>query len=212
MTQIPTITINVAQSLNGYIAGPSGRRVIISDEDDRKRVHRLRSEVDAVVVGVNTIINDDPSLTVDPGYFPSAKDPIRVVLDRNLRIPETARVLNDGKATLIFTSERVRQVHNGKVVRVPPADLAVNKMVETLGRMGIQRILVEGGRDTIRQFVTQTTVSQFLLYIGDVLIETGGLRLFEPPLNLKGVVKSAEMIGRGVLFSIDPIALRRIWI
>ncbi|MEM0158264.1 MAG: RibD family protein [Thermoplasmataceae archaeon] len=211
MSQLPRVIINVAQSINGYIAGPSGRRVVISDEEDRKRVHGLRAAVDAVLVGVNTIINDNPSLTVDPRYFPEKRGLQRIILDRNLRIPQNAHVLTDGNSTIIFTANRKREITGAKVVPLTLSQLRLGNLMSIISDMGIGSILVEGGRDVIRQFVLETTVSEFLLYVGDVIIEAGGLRLFEPPEDLRGVILHSDRVGKGVLFSIDPIALRQIW-
>ena len=92
----PKVTLNCAASADGKIALPNRQRLNLSNSEDFERVHLLRCEYDAILVGIGTIIEDNPSLTVDPKYN-STKNPIRIVLDTKCRTPRNAKIL-DGKS------------------------------------------------------------------------------------------------------------------
>src|SRR5512136_2588834 len=112
------VTINCAMSADGKIALRTRKQTKISNEADRKRVHELRNCADAILVGVETILSDDPKLTVNPKYVKRPRNPIRIVLDSHGRTPVDALVL-DGKArTIIVTNETTRKTfRNAEVIR-----------------------------------------------------------------------------------------------
>src|SRR2546426_368452 len=99
----PRVIINAAMSIDGKIALSDGQGVRLSNEEDLRRVHRLRASVDAILVGVGTVLTDDPKLTVKSEYA-KGRNPLRVVLDSDGKIPESARVLDGAAPTLIVTS------------------------------------------------------------------------------------------------------------
>ena len=86
--------MNCAMSADGKIAGMERRQVRISDTPDLARVHKLRSECGAIIVGVGTVVADDPALLVKEKYVPSPSQPVRVILDPDARVPEGSRVLD----------------------------------------------------------------------------------------------------------------------
>ena len=83
----PYIILNCAASVDGKIALPNRQKLRLSNEEDFSRVHSLRSECDAIIVGIDTIILDDPSLTINQKYS-GGKNPVRIILDTNYRTPE----------------------------------------------------------------------------------------------------------------------------
>ena len=91
----PHVTINCAMSADGKIALPNRKQLRISCDEDIKRMYNLRNEVDAVLVGIETILSDDPKLTVKEKYVKNLKQPLRVVLDSTCKTPKDALVLND---------------------------------------------------------------------------------------------------------------------
>jgi riboflavin-specific deaminase-like protein len=203
-----TVTVNVAMSLNGMIAGANGRRVRISGTEDLKRVHNLRASSDAILVGANTIINDNPFLTVDPRYSKSSKLPARVILDINLTSPRDSNVYRSpGQRTLLFTSRDSSEYSGAEVIRKNPEELTIEGVLKQLKNMGFKNILVEGGRNVISQFLHAGLVDIFTLYVGNILIEAGGMPLFSPDQELEVRVLGTSTLGNGVVINLDPQSL-----
>ncbi len=101
----PHVIINCAMSADGKIASPARKQMRISSEQDIERMYRLRNESDAVLVGIGTILADDPKLTVKESYVHHPKQPLRVILDSKGRTPSHALALNTVSKTLIITAE-----------------------------------------------------------------------------------------------------------
>lgn len=203
--------MNVAQSLNGYIAGISGRRVAISSEEDLERMHRIRAGVDGIIIGANTVINDDPKLLVDRKIVPDGRQPARIVLDRSLRIPAGSRVLDSSARTIIFTASEAVNLGNAEVFTRENEMLRIDNILMELQGLGMGKVLVEGGKDIIDQFLRAGVVDEFHVFIGDVILENGGLHLFSPNVEIRNIIRSSVVLGRGVLISLDPDPLQRIW-
>ena len=211
MTKRPYVIVNVAQSLNGFISGKDGRRVIISSPEDMVRVHELRSEVEAILIGSGTVIADDPRLLVDQNVVKKERSPLRVILDRNLRTRIGSRVYDSAARTVIYTA-KVREDNRGCEIRTRDAKgLQLQNILSELQEEGISKLLVEGGRSIITRFIEERFIDEFYLYIGDIIIEEGGLQLFSPGFEIRNVIKSAEPFGKGVLISLDPYHLQRLW-
>ena len=102
----PYIVINCAMSADGKIASPLGKQMRISCVEDIKRMYKLRNECDAVLVGINTILSDNPKLTVKEKYVKNPKQPIRIVLDTNCKTPVDSLIVNNAAKTLIITGEK----------------------------------------------------------------------------------------------------------
>ena len=201
------IMINVAMSLNGLIAGRLGRRVEISSNQDRERVMHLRSTCDAILVGANTIINDNPDLrAADRGY---EKNPVRVILDGRLSIPTHCRVFDGRSRTLLFTANRERKMSNCEMIYNDSMQIPVDFVLDELNDRGIKNLLVEGGSKVIRQFLLSGEVDSFNLYIGNILIENGGIPLFEIGSDVRNAILSGEKLGDGFLLNLDPIELKK---
>jgi len=176
----PEIIINVASSLDGVIASNKGA-LVLSSTEDWIRVHELRNSVDALLVGVNTIVKDDPLLTVR--YVQSKEPrPFRVILDSKCRIPKQANVIKnqDKNPTIIFTSdeaslEKRENLKNLGVVVVPvsknDADgyLDLNEVLKILKtQFKIKKLLVEGGSTIITQFVKHELVDLMYMFYAPV--------------------------------------------
>ena len=101
----PNVIINCAMSADGKIALPNRRQLRISCDEDIKRMYNLRNNADAVLVGIGTILSDDPKLTVKEKYVNNPKQPLRIILDNKCRTPKDALVLNDSAKTLIITAK-----------------------------------------------------------------------------------------------------------
>ena len=211
MTSRPRVIVNVAMSLNGMIAGKSGERVNISSAYDWERVYKLRSSVDAIVVGANTVIRDNPKLSINHVENDIQKLPTRVILDANLRVPRNANVFDGSMRTMVFT-EKSDEIQNAEMMRRKRHELLVDNLLTEFSSFGFKRILVEGGKSVISEFVSSGNVDEFYLYVGDILIEKDGLRLFDLDTNITNVISDIKMMKSGVLISLNPYLLRESWI
>jgi 2,5-diamino-6-(ribosylamino)-4(3H)-pyrimidinone 5'-phosphate reductase len=159
------VIINAAMSVDGKIALADGKPVRLSNEEDLRRVHRLRAEVDAILVGVGTVLMDDPKLTVKSEYA-KGRNPLRVVLDSDGKTPEGAHVL-DGKApTLIVTSEEcTREFPRAEVFRCGKDDVDLVVLLDRLGSRGIKSVLVEGGSTVIGSFLHHRLADELKVFV-----------------------------------------------
>ena len=201
------VTVNVALSLNGMMAGRNGRRVTISGREDLARVHLLRSESDAIMVGAGTIINDNPFLGVDRDASKESRRPVRVILDEHLRIPPSSNALNGQQDTIIFSSASVEMLGNARVIRKDRRDLSIESIIGDLEGMGMRKILVEGGRDVINQLIRSRIIDHFFVYIGNILIEGDGMPLFSPGMETRIRFLEVRRLGEGVVINLDPQSL-----
>ncbi len=185
----PEVIINVASSLDGAIASDEGA-LILSTTEDFVRVHDLRNSVDAILVGVNTIIKDNPLLSVR--YVqPKEHAPFRVVLDTQCRIPLTSKVLLDQEKfpSIIVTSEETPkdiqdEIRNcgSKVITVK---MEKNKrfldledvLRELKNQFNINRVLVEGGSTIITQFLDNKLVDIMHIFYAPVFVGVKNAKL-----------------------------------
>ncbi|TDT61352.1 bifunctional diaminohydroxyphosphoribosylaminopyrimidine deaminase/5-amino-6-(5-phosphoribosylamino)uracil reductase RibD [Fonticella tunisiensis] len=154
-TQIPFCILKAAMTLDGKIASYSGDSKWISNELSRRYVHRLRHRVSGIMVGINTIINDDPLLTTRLDDTDGI-DPIRIVVDSKGRIPLSAKVLhgNSKAKTIIAATEfidkdkiKAIQETGAEIILTPPKDDKVDLcyLMKELGKRKIDSVLLEGG-------------------------------------------------------------------
>lgn len=140
----PRVTINCAMTADGKLAGRSRRQVRISSEEDLERVKKLRSSSDAILVGVGTILADDPHLTIKGGG--REDNPLRLVLDSNGRTPSSARVLDGRARTIIVTKEGCERTWSGaEVLRLGKERVDLSLLLPQLFEMGVRDLMVEGG-------------------------------------------------------------------
>jgi diaminohydroxyphosphoribosylaminopyrimidine deaminase/5-amino-6-(5-phosphoribosylamino)uracil reductase len=146
----PYIILKWAQSANGRIAGEHGARVLISNEFTNRIVHKWRSEEAAIMVGTNTALSDDPSLTTRlwPGNHP-----VRIVVDMKLRLPGTLRIYDGTAKTIIFNSVKQEEHKNILYHRLDPAISLAAQVCEALYRMNLLSVLVEGGAQLLQSFI-----------------------------------------------------------
>ena len=151
----PFVILKCASTLDGRIATSTGDSKWITNEKSRRYVHRLRHEVDAILIGSGTLHADDPSLTSRVKSF-KTKDPVRVILDTNLSIKKNARVLtqNSSAHTIVVTRADVSckkadliKAMGAKLIQVPLKEekLDLNKLMVKLGSMSVSSLLIEGG-------------------------------------------------------------------
>lgn len=181
----PHVMLKLAISADGK-AGLAGRKPApISGEAARERVFQIRASHDAILVGIGTVLSDDPQLTCRlPGMF--ERSPVRVVLDEDLRLPLATSVVATVRETptWVFTSHRpsaiaedILQQKGCKVFRVDESDgrLDLERVLKTLGGQGITRLLVEGGPTVASSFVSADLVDEALLLRGEKTIGDTGI-------------------------------------
>jgi diaminohydroxyphosphoribosylaminopyrimidine deaminase/5-amino-6-(5-phosphoribosylamino)uracil reductase len=168
-TKRPYVTIKSATTLDGKTATVQGNSKWITSEQAREDVHRYRHEHDAILVGVGTVLADNPSLTTR--LAAGGLNPVRVILDRRLRTPLDRNVITDGKApTWIFTEERAdkakKKALEEKGVQVfSLPNVSVEAVLETLREKNILSVFVEGGATVNGSFVKAGTVDQVITYL-----------------------------------------------
>ena len=142
------------------------------DEAKLERVMKLRNNVDAVAVGIGTVLADDPALTVRPR---SGKQPVRVIFDSHGRVPEGAKILDGRARTVIFTSDECeRNVGGAEILRCGSGRVDLKQAVQLLREMGVKRLLVEGGGGLIFGFLSARLVDAMTVYTAPVIIGGSG--------------------------------------
>jgi GTP cyclohydrolase II len=175
----PYVVLKYAQTIDGRIATSTGDSKWISGEGERRISHALRAACDAVLVGVGTVIQDDPQLTVRmvPGVTPA-----RVVLDSTLRLPSTARMLEPDAPTIILTTERsdprrrelLRRQHVGvQVLPAGPDGVDLNAALATLRQAGVETLLAEGGAKVITSMLAGDVVDRLIVGVAPTIIGRG---------------------------------------
>jgi diaminohydroxyphosphoribosylaminopyrimidine deaminase/5-amino-6-(5-phosphoribosylamino)uracil reductase len=197
----PHVILKLAVSSDDKIAAAGHRPVAISGEAAKARVHLLRAQCDAILVGIGTVLADDPLLTCRlPGM--EARSPVRVVLDRALRIPGTSRLVHSARETPLWVmtsnlSEAPAAMKLGaagaQVIRVPttstPPGLDLGAVLHALSGKGITRLLVEGGARVASSFVAADLVDEAWLLRGADVVGADGVPALDA-LPLSAVIES----------------------
>lgn len=196
-TGIPYVTYKCAMTLDGNIATVTGESRWISCEQSQKYVHRMRARMDAVMVGVDTIIADNPQLTV---RHVRGKNPLRVIVDTRLRTPESVKVLNGelSSNTVIATTEinprvHLRYLRQGATVLVCneyDGRVFMEDLLQKMGTMGVQSILLEGGSHLAGSMLQSGMIDELVIFIAPKVIGSNGFA----PFTLQGITQMAQAI------------------
>ena len=174
--QNPFVTMKAGSTLDGKIATHTADSKWITSAEARNDVHLLRNENMAILVGVNTVIEDDPELTT---RIPNGRNPIRIILDSTLRIPLDSKVVTDGQAeTWIFTANKYNQDAKKKLeergVSIYPTSgikhVDPNDVVRILGEKLVSSVLIEGGGSIHAAFLENQLVDKVEIYIAPKLV------------------------------------------
>jgi len=171
----PYVFINCAMSVDGKIASPSGKQMRISCDEDIKRMYELRNNADAVLVGINTVLSDNPKLTVKEKYVKNLKQPIRIVLDTHCKTPVDALIVNDVAITLIIVGKQCNKKFGNNVEVIAckinkDGLIDLESFLEVLYNRGIKKLMVEGGSTVISNFLNSGFVDDFYIYMGPLMI------------------------------------------
>ncbi len=162
----PFVTWKAGMTVDGRVAAPDGTSKWITSPESRADVHALRSRVDTMIVGVGTVLADDPQLTardLDGRHLP--RQPLRVVLDSRGRTPSQSRVLDDAAATWIVTAADVGADAGG---RVDPLET-----LRRLYRRGQRHVLLEGGPTVTASFLDAGLIDEAIVYVAPTLLGAG---------------------------------------
>lgn len=146
----PYVTLKWAQTADGFISGIPGERLLISNAVTNRFVHRWRSEEAGILVGTNTALQDDPQLNARLWTGP---DPIRLVLDLDLRLPETLQLFNGGAKTIVFNASRNGEKRGIRYVEINRKLDLVPQILHSLYQLRINSVLVEGGAVLLQSFI-----------------------------------------------------------
>ena len=147
--QRPYIILKWAQSANGKIGSANNERILISNDYSNRLVHRWRSEESAILVGTNTALKDNPSLTT---RLWKGKNPIRIVIDKNLKLPHELKIFSKTTNTIIFNSLKNTIEENVEYIKLENKNF-LEEMLRALYKLNIQSMLVEGGAKTLQSFI-----------------------------------------------------------
>jgi riboflavin-specific deaminase-like protein len=181
-TGCPFVTLSYAQSLDGCISGRPGESLALSGRESLKLTHKLRATHDAILVGIGTVLSDNPRLNV---RLVNGTSPRPIIVDSSLRIPMDSKLLKqDARSPWIVTklqpdTSRVEALKAvGAVVLPVPSDSAgridLNAMLLRLGELGVNSLMVEGGSRIITSFLFGRLADFIVLTVAPVLV--GGLR------------------------------------
>ncbi len=204
--------VNAAMSVDGKIALRDGQRARLSNEDDVQRVLGLRGRVDAILVGVGTVLKDDPKLTVK-AETATDRRPVRIVLDSDGRTPEHARVLDGRAPTLIVTSEASeRTFAHADVLRCGKEEVDLAALLDQLGGRGIRTLLVEGGSTVIWSFLRSGLVDELKVFVGSLVLGgrsaptlAGGEGAASLSESIRLALERSERLGDGVLLEYSVV-------
>ncbi|MGJ9460554.1 bifunctional diaminohydroxyphosphoribosylaminopyrimidine deaminase/5-amino-6-(5-phosphoribosylamino)uracil reductase RibD [Oceanobacillus sp. CF4.6] len=200
VTKKPFITLKSGITLDGKVATHTSNSKWITSEEARQDVHQLRNENMAILVGINTVLKDDPALTT---RIPNGRNPIRIIMDSKLRIPLESQVITDTQAeTIIFTckdydkekrkaleARNITVLETSGTLHTDPVDV-----VTQLGEKGISSLLIEGGGNINASFLKNKLIDKVVLYFAPKLIggkdaptflEGAGIDLMKDAIDLE---------------------------
>lgn len=171
----PYVILNAAMTVDGKIATKKGESKI-SSKDDLVRVHKIRASVDAIIVGINTVLVDDPSLKVK---YCEGKNPTRIVLDSKARTPIESRMISDKDAPTFIAVTKKASIDRVNRLRKAGAKIIIcgesekvdlSILFKELKTMGIEKVLVEGGGDVNWSIISQGFFDELQVTIGPFIV------------------------------------------
>lgn len=211
----PYVFINSAVSLDGKISNERREQVRISTPEDLEVVDRLRAESDAIMVGIGTVLSDDPKLTVKSEKLRKMRvklgkpeNPLRVIVDSRARIPLNSQALNGMADTLVAVSERadrekIRELEKKARVFIAGRErVDLVALLEYLDSVGVRKLMVEGGSELNYSLIKHGLVDEIRVFYSGIIIAGRSAptlvsgNSFAVPIRAR--LKSVEVLGNGV--------------
>lgn len=190
----PYVYLKWAQSADGFMdkvrADNSSPAVVLSSSETLRRVHRMRANVAAIMVGTQTALLDNPSLTVRHW---AGKSPVRVVLDRTLRIPSGYHLLDGAVKTLVFTAEKAVNCQQVEYITIDFSQPVLPQVLHELYIRKLNSLMVEGGANLLGHFLQEDLWDQMFVETAPVYLGTG---VKAPDINLAPSLSLTEVIKR----------------
>lgn len=216
-TGLPFVTLKSAISLDGKTATVTGESKWITGEEARNDVHQYRHQHDAILVGVNTLIKDNPTLTTR--LASGGKNPVRIILDTHLRTPKNANVIIDHLArTWIITAETTNsnlvseyRELGIEIIKLSGEHISIHEMLKVIAEKGITSLFVEGGSEVHGSFLKEHAFQQVITYIAPKLIGGKqaptsfggeGIEKMTEIMSLK--IKEVAMVGDDIKIIAEP--------
>ncbi len=204
----PFVIAQLGQTLDGRIATCSGESKYINGPAALDHLHRLRAAVDAVVVGIGTVLADDPALTV---RRTEGSNPARIIIDPKARLPQAAKCLcDDGARVIIIRSEGAPVCEARETITLARGmdGLCPHAIIEALFGVGLRRILIEGGAHTISRFLAAGALDRLHILMAPMIIGSGKPGLVLPPIHtlanaLRPITRAYPLHGGDVIFDCD---------
>jgi len=200
----PFVIIKVAMSLDGRIATATGDSKYITSREARTYVHQLRTEVDAVMIGLNTVIRDNPELT--PRLF-KGKDPMKIVVDSRLKIPKNCNLMKNPAKLMVATTSKAskadinRLQQKGVTIIITKSNkgmVDLSDLMKQLGKHEITSVMIEGGSELNSSAIKDGVVDKILIFTAPKIIGNGGpgaignlgIKKIDRAINLKNITCS----------------------
>lgn len=215
---MPFVTLKIAQSLDGRIATTTGHSQWITSYEARVEAHRIRSENDAVVVGIGTVLADNPQLTVR--HVPG-KNPYRIILDSQLQIPFDGHLLTDENvsktivATVSDNAEKIARIkgmgaHVWQFEQNANGNILISQLLKKIAKTQMSAVMVEGGAKVITSFFKEKMVDHLVAAIAPKIIGAGvetigdlGIRSVDDSIELRNM--SVEKLGPDIIIRADVV-------
>lgn len=164
----PYIILKWAQSEDGFIAPEEGRRVMLSNTFSQQLVQKMRSEEDAVLVGYKTALLDNPRLN---NRYGSGKQPVRIVIDPELNLPETLHLFDQTQPTLVYNFRRSGNEENTSFIRLYEDESLASGITDSLKT--VNSVIVEGGSKTLQAFIDEGLWDEAFVFTTEHLLQSG---------------------------------------
>lgn len=215
--KLPYVILNSAMTLDGKIATKTGSSEI-SGKEDLLRVHQLRKDVDAIMVGINTVITDDPKLTVHKISAKKQDNPLRIVIDSKARTPINSRVLNSDAHTIIAVTEAANLAHvkelnkKAEVLICGKNIVNLDDLMIKLSSKGVKTIMLEGGSTLNYSMLMGGLVSEVRVCIAPMIAGgkeaktlADGVGVVDMKDSVKLKLKKSYMLGEDIIVEYDVL-------